>query len=436
MTSSIKFSSWTYERIGDHCTVGDGAHASIKRLTSGIMYLTSKNFKEGRLDLSKVDYISDTDYSKYFKENSKALTKPQADDVLFSIIGTIGEAYLFQPHDYFGISSSVSILRPDKEVIDPKYLYYWIRGHIFQSALYAIKGGVAQGYVSLEMIRSLPLNYPSLSLQRRIADILSAYDRLIENNTRRIKILEEMAQLLYGEWFVNFHFPGHERVPMVESELGLIPQGWEVAQLSDLYDTSSGGTPSRKNIEFYEGGNIRWVKTQELKDGFIFDTEEHITAIGLQRSSAKLFPKDAVLIAMYGATIGKLGILANPAATNQACCAILQKCDSFGHAYAFLYLRANRKEIFSLGMGAAQQNISQQVIKKFLLVKPKDSLMKQFNGIVYPIFELIQALQQKNRNLRQTRDLLLPKLISGEIDVETLKAPTAETLEEVEELAA
>ena len=121
---------WEVKTIGDACLVGDGAHAKIKRQTSGVLYLTCKNLKEGGLDLSKVDYISEEDYNKYFRDNSKALTKLKADDVIFSIIGTIGEPYLVKPKDYFGISSSVAILRRNKSVLYTNYLYYWVKSHI------------------------------------------------------------------------------------------------------------------------------------------------------------------------------------------------------------------------------------------------------------------------------------------------------------------
>jgi type I restriction enzyme S subunit len=273
------------------------------------------------------------------------------------------------------------------------------------------------------MIKSLPLYYPPLPTQQKIAGILSAYDDLIENNIRRIKILEEMAKMLYREWFVKFRFLGHEAVQFVESELGLIPEDWEVVTLGDVYDTSSGGTPSRKNPEFYDG-SIKWIKTRELNDSFIFDTEEKITELGLKKSSAKIFPRHSVIMAMYGATIGKLGILSSSSTTNQACCGILSKNASFSSYYAFLYLLENREKIFSLGMGAAQQNISQQVIKKLEILKPKEDVMIKFNECLNPFFSKIENLQQKNINLRKTRDLLLPRLISGEIDVENLAINT------------
>ncbi len=187
---------WQVKTIGDACLVGDGAHAKIKRQTSGVLYLTCKNLKEGGLDLSKVDYISEEDYNKYFRDNSKALTKLKADDVIFSIIGTIGEPYLVKPKDYFGISSSVAILRPNKSVLSTNYLYYWVKSHIFQNALYGIKGGVAQGYVSLEMIKSLPLYYPELSIQSQFDVHASSILSLIEVLTRKNINLRKTRDLL------------------------------------------------------------------------------------------------------------------------------------------------------------------------------------------------------------------------------------------------
>lgn len=134
------------EKIGSCCLVGDGAHASIKRKKEGILYLTSKNLKNGKLDLSKVDYIDEISFAKHFRENSKAITLPRNDDIIFGIIGSVGEVYGVRSNDRFGISSSVAILRPNQELIFPKYLFYWVKGPIFQNALFAIKGGVAQSY--------------------------------------------------------------------------------------------------------------------------------------------------------------------------------------------------------------------------------------------------------------------------------------------------
>ncbi len=213
-------------KIGEVCEVGDGAHTSIKRQNDGVLYLSSRNFKDGRQDLSKVYYISEDDFEKHFRDASKAITKPKTGDVVLSIIGTIGEPYVVKSSDRFGLSSAVAILRPNQTEITAEYLYYWIRGSEFQHAVYSIKGGVAQGYVSLEMIRSLPIRKFEKSAQENIVEILTAYDNLIENNNRRIAILEEMAQSLYREWFVKFRFPGHQQAKFIDSPLGKIPEGW------------------------------------------------------------------------------------------------------------------------------------------------------------------------------------------------------------------
>ncbi|KSW27000.1 hypothetical protein AOX63_25750 [Pseudomonas sp. ADP] len=269
----------------------------------------------------------------------------------------------------------------------------------------------------------MQLILPDWEHQCRIASIVSAYDDLIENNTRRIEILEEMARRLYEEWFVQFRFPGYEGVKFKESELGFIPEGWDFVPLGDIYRTGSGGTPSRKNPEFY-GSDYRWVKTKELQDCPVFDTEERISEEGLKKSSAKLFPRNTVLIAMYGATIGRLGVLQEESATNQACCAILPNSQGCGWGYAYLSLFSRRQALIDLRAGAAQQNISQDVIKKFRLLRASDEVHEQFEMAVTPFLTLCFALYRKNANLRAQRDLLLPKLISGEIDVSNIPMPT------------
>jgi type I restriction enzyme S subunit len=316
----------------------------------------------------------------------------------------------------------------DKEALDLGFLYYLFLSQQFNTHLFKTSTGAKILHTAPGRIGDYRFARPPLQVQQRIASILSAYDDLIENNTRRIKILEEMAQMIYREWFVNFRFPGHEKVRMVESEWGLIPEGWNVLPLAEVYRTGSGGTPSRK-VPTYFGGTIPWVKTQELHDGFVHDSDEKITADGLKNSSAKLHPAGTVLMAMYGATIGKLGILSAEATCNQACCAMTPKRLHFGSEYLFLTLVSRRTDILSLRMGAAQQNISQEVIKDFPLLCPESDVMACFTKKIESLFILIGVLQAKNANLRTTRDLLLPKLISGEIPVEAAEETASEIIE-------
>ncbi len=310
---------------------------------------------------------------------------------------------------------------------NPFFVYYLLS--TYAEAVKSIAGGAATPIVNKTSFENIEVVVPPLPTQHKIAAILSAYDDLIENNMRRIKILEEMAQNLYREWFVKFRFPGHQHTRFIDSPLGRIPEGWAVANFGELYMTSSGGTPSRKVSEYY-GGAHPWVKTRELNDGFIFETEETVTDLGLKKSSAKSFPANTVILAIYGATIGKLGILSISSATNQACVAILPKEEGFGRAFSFLFLRENRDKLISLGQGAAQQNISQVVLKNFPALRPPESLMHEFSQMVEPLLDNDRNLQQKNIILRRTRDLLLPRLISGDVDVSELDIPVPKKADE------
>lgn len=314
----------------------------------------------------------------------------------------------------FWVNNHAHILRGKPSIADDTFLLACLNN----ADIKPFVTGAAQPKLSQGNLRLIEIPLPPLPVQRRIAGILSAYDELIENNQRRIRILEDMAHSLYREWLVHFRYPGHESVPLVNSPLGQIPQGWEVTTFGDLYDTSSGGTPSRKRPDYFESGTISWVKSQELLDGFILETGEYITDLGLKESSAKLFPVNTVLVALYGATIGKLGILACAATTNQACCALLPKRDPFGREFAFLTLLENRERLICLRLGAAQQNISQVLLRGFECIKPSEQLVQTFSERSAPLFENILNLQRQTANLRRTRDLLLPRLLSGQINVE------------------
>ena len=424
---------WIESTIGESCLVGDGAHAKIKRQDSGILYLTSKNFKNGQLDLSKVDYISEEDYKKYFRLDSKALTKPQTNDIVFSIIGTIGEPYLCQVKDFFGISSSVSILRPNQKNIYPKYLYYWLQGYLFQNALYGIKGGVAQSYVSLEMIKSLPLYYPPLPTQQKIAGILSAYDDLIENNTRRIEILEEMARMLYREWFVKFRFPDHEAVQFVESELGLIPEGWEVKKLKEFIEIKHGyafkgeffSKDPTSNIlltpgNFKFGGGFKWDKLKYydgempsdfiLKNGDLIVTMTDLSKLGDTLGYPALVPPSKDLKFLHNQRIGKVNFKN-------------QKLGLF-YLYYLLCSDSYRSHVLGTATGSTVKHTAPDRIKDFSFILPESDILNQFEKIADSIIHQTVNLESKNINLRKTRDLLLPRLISGEIDVENLAINT------------
>ena len=274
-----------------------------------------------------------------------------------------------------------------------------------------LSGQAAQPGLSVTKIAKLRLLMPPKSYQDEIANILSTFDKLIEVNNKRIKVLEQMAENLYKEWFVRFRFPGHESVPF---EYGL-PQGWEFNRIGELFSTSSGGTPSRQNAEYYEDGKYMWVKTGELLDRFIIDTEEKITEDALKNSAAKIIPPYSLLCSMY-AGVGKLGINAEPITCSQATCVFRPKA-FLSLSYLFFWLKLNRAYLENISFGAAQQNISQDIIKKIKIMVPTDSVTRRFDNMINPVFQQILFLQRQIKKLTQMRDLLLPRLMSGKLEV-------------------
>lgn len=273
-------------------------------------------------------------------------------------------------------------------------------------------GGAQQNLNSIT-IKKFKIPLPNLPTQTRIADILSTYDDLIEHNNRRIALLEKAAQELYKEWFVRFRFPGYENAKF---ENGL-PKGWERKKISVYYDTCSGGTPSRTHEEYFEAGIYPWVKTGEIKDCIIIDTEEYITEEAVKKSSAKLLPAKSVAMAMYGVNIGQLGYFDRQMTCNQACCVFSDKRSFSSKHYLFQYLKSIREYLLLISFGAAQQNLSQELIKKIKIVMPSDDVVRAFEEKVDAIYDSIKTLMYKNQNLANQRDLLLPRLMSGKLDV-------------------
>ena len=427
-----------FARIGDTCLVGDGTHSKIQRHDSGVLYLTSRNFKDGNLDLSKVYYISESVYAKHFLSESKALACPRPEDLVFSIIGTIGEPYLVRNTDRWGISSSVAIVRPKRDIIDPAFLLYWFKGPVFQSALFGIKGGVAQGYVSLEMIRSLPVPQFSLAVQQRIAGILSAYDELIENSQRRIKILEAMARALYREWFVHFRFPGHENHPRVTSPLGEIPQGWEVKKLGEIISAHIGGgwgkdVPDEDHTE--PAWVIRGTDIPEARYSQVGGVPHRIhTASNLR--SRRLVAGDIVFEVSGGSKGQPVGraLLITPELLaglggDVICASFCKRIqpDISGYGSELLYLsflegyesgEIEQYQVQSTGISNFKWT---EYIANTDRIVPPDALRSEFRGNVAPLFTQVATLGRKIQNLRRTRDLLLPRLLSGQIEVETAR---------------
>lgn len=277
----------------------------------------------------------------------------------------------------------------------PDFVYYLIRSHIIREpAIKSMVGSSGRQRVQTDVIRDLEVSFPDCDEQEKIVNILRSLDDKIALNCNINNNLQKQLHLLFVQIFNGIS---------------------EDVVLGDVVETTSGGTPSRKHIEYYENGAICWVKSKELPSNYIHDTEEHINNLALSKSSAKLLPDHSVLIAMYGATVGAYGIISKPMACNQAVCALLSN-EKYPYTYLFQMAQEQQQKLINMAVGSAQQNISQILIKQLPLHSDVATIRK-FHTVAQPLHKQIEQLQAENRTLSETRNTLLPKLMSGELDV-------------------
>ena len=239
-----------------------------------------------------------------------------------------------------------------------------------------------------------------MSIQRKISSILSSYNDLIENNTRRIQILEEMCQRIYREWFVDFRFPGHKEIDLVDSEMGKIPEGWEVKLLG-------------KEITIVRGKNLT---KQKMEDGLIPVISAGISPSGFHSVSNVKAP--VVTISASGANAGYIGFHMNDIWASD--CSFFNSDSTEFIFFYYLSLLDRQVEVTNMQRGAAQPHVYPKDLMELKIIVPSENLIKSFDEIAGSFFKLIGNLKSKNENLKKSRDLLLPRLISGEIDVSEL----------------
>ena len=268
--------------------------------------------------------------------------------------------------------------------------------------------------LNTSILRSVEVQYPNYPTQERIAKILSNYDNFIDNNNRRIALLEESIYLLYKDWFVRLRFPGYESVKVVDS----VPEAWENTTVSDAFTIIGGGTPSKENQEYWQDGTINWYSPTDLtksKSMFIENSDHQITNLGLAKSSARLFPPFSVLMTSR-ATIGVVSINTTEACTNQGFITCIPN-DKIPLYFLYFWIKANIETFSNLATGATFKEISKGVFKKISITIPSAEIISKFEDKVKIYGSLILNLQRENQKLKEARDLLLPRLMNGSITV-------------------
>ena len=377
----------------------------------GLPVIMPKDIVDGRVSVEGITRIGDKDIARLSQH------RLQKGNIVYGRRGDIGRRALITEREA-GWLCGTGCLRVSlgESVLDPTFLYYYLGESKVIAWIYNQAIGATMPNLNTSIIRRIPITYPALPTQRKIAGILSAYDRLIENNTRRIEILEEMARSIYREWFVNFRFPGHEQVQMVDSELGPIPEGWEVKNLSEICEIIMGLSPKS---EFYN----------ENAEGL--PLHQGVTNFGAWFPTDKVYTTTITRLAQIGdilfsvrAPVGRINMANKTIVIGRGICAIRSKTGK--QNFVLQQLKDKFYEDNLMGGGTIYPSVTKEEVQKIKMLVPLPEKILAFESQSLPVFRQIEVFLLKNINLRQTRDLLLPRLISGEIDVENLEINTSQ----------
>ena len=400
-------SEWTKVKLKDCChSISDGDHLPPPKSDSGVPFVTIANIDAtNHIDFGNTMFVP---YEYY--NNLNDIRKAKFNDILYSVVGSFGKPVLIKENKPFAFQRHIAILRPNNGIVDSRFLYYVMLSRDFYMQADTVAIGAAQRTISLTALRNMEVELPSMEIQHRIATILSRYDSLIENYQKQIKLLEEAAQRLYKEWFVDLHFPGHENTKTVDG----VPEGWEKKKLNNLVNLQS--VYAFKSSTFEDSGQYKIVTIKNVKDGlFDGDNVSFIKSIPEKMPAHCLLQTGDILLSLTG-NVGRVCfVIGKNYLLNQR----VAKLDS--HYPAFTYCLFRNHDMFiainNLANGAAQQNVSPIKIGELYILVADNGTMDRFEQIAGNYRLKIIDLQSQLRLLTEARDRLLPKLMSGEIEI-------------------
>lgn len=297
------------------------------------------------------------------------------------------------------------------EVADYEFVYYTLKNDY--TTLASLANGGAQQNLNAQIIKDYVLQMPSLADQRRIASILSSLDRKIELNNKINADLEEMAQAIFKNWFVDFE--PFKNGKFVDSELGMIPEGWKVGTLGEFCKCLLGGTPSRSKEEYWNG-EVNWINSGEINKFRILEASEKITELGLAKSATKLLPKKTTVLAITGATLGQVSLLEIDTCANQSVIGVLENTE-VPYEYIYPFIKDRIEMLIQHQTGGAQQHINKDNVESLIFLLPAINVLEDYISLVSPMYKRIESQCFENLYLSTLRDTLLPRLMSGELEV-------------------
>ena len=398
-------SEWKECRLTEVCdTISETYKDSAKK----VVLINTSDVLEGKITNHK--FVDNKNLAGQFKK------KFQKNDILYSEIRPANKRYAFvdiDPRDYIA-STKLMVLR-SKSFILPKYLYYLLTNKNTIRELHAIAVGRSGTFpqITYSELSNIKFKLPPIEIQEIILSFLLNLDDKISVNKKICENLEAQAQALFKHWFIDF--APFKDGKFVESELGMIPEGWRVSTIGKVCKCELGGTPSRANKSYW-GGNIAWINSGAVNSFRICQASEFITDEGLNRSATKLLPAKTTVLAITGATLGQVSLLEIDSCANQSVVGIKEN-EKMPYTFIYPLIKSKIKELMLMQTGGAQQHINKDNIQSLKIVLSPDHIMSDYNSITQEMYAQIGKLCFENLRLSTLRDTLLPKLMSGAIKV-------------------
>ena len=362
------------------------------------------------LHLLRIGDMKDGNFSIFVKNTIPEKFIAKESDIIFTRTGQVGLVFRKQ----YGVvhNNCFTVTTIDEDILLQEFIYYALQEKSFYEEAVSRATGAAQPDLSHGAFNSIQIYLPPIESQRKITNILNAYDILIENNKKQIKLLEEAAERLYREWFVDLHFPGYENTEIIDG----VPEGWKKQKISEFGEIITGKTPSTTKKQYY-GGNIPFVKIPDMHNCvYPIVTEFTLTTEGANTQKNKFIPKNGIMVSCI-ATVGLVNIAIETCQTNQQINSIVLN-DEQDLYYTYFTMKRLKALLEGVGSnGATMTNVNKTKFGSLEVLYPGNNLRKDYFDYCKPIFEKIYALSIGVHKLSQVRDGLLPKLMSGEIEV-------------------
>ena len=360
---------------------------------------------DGSLNFSDLKSVDAEDAEKYIlKEN----------DIVFARTGnSTGRSYSYEKqHGTFVYAGFLIKFSLDPNKVNPRILKYYTHSKPYYDWVSSFDTGATRGNINAKTYGDMEIELPSRKIQDRIVSILSSLDRKIELNNKINADLEEMAQAIFKNWFVDFE--PFKDGKFVNSELGMIPEGWKVGTLTDVIKLMPGGTPKTSEPLYWENGTIPFFSPKDVSGLYCFETEKHITEAGLNKCSSNLYPKDTIFITCRG-TVGKVCLTACNMAMNQSNYAI-KAMDGYSQYYVYYLVKSVVERLIKKSNGAVFSAITSKDFDEEILI-PSKKAVEDFTNVIDGFFRRIVTIGSENSHLSLLRDTLLPRLMSGELEV-------------------